>query len=101
LATARALKAAGATVAVLDVALGRLAHDAMSEFDAAVECDVSSRISVESAAVVLESRVGPADLLVTSAGVAGAAATATFLCLPESRHITGQTLCVNGGAIML
>lgn len=73
-AVAERLAQSGATVALWDMDLA-LAESAAGEIGAgtiAVQANIADWASVESAMVDTESRLGPVDILVNSAGVAGA-----------------------------
>jgi 2-dehydro-3-deoxy-L-rhamnonate dehydrogenase (NAD+) len=68
---AQRLHAAGARVAVLDVD-PELARSAASLIDGlGLECDVASASSVENAIHKVEEKLGPVEILVNNAGIAG------------------------------
>ena len=71
-ATARALAAAGAKVALLDFNLGAAQAVAAGIGGIAVECDVSSAESAEAAVAAAAERQGAARILINCAGVAPA-----------------------------
>jgi NAD(P)-dependent dehydrogenase (short-subunit alcohol dehydrogenase family) len=68
-ATARALAAKGARVAVLDIGLERAEGVARSIGGIAVSCDVSSAESAEAAVAKAAEAIGPARILVNCAGI--------------------------------
>ncbi|MGH9377337.1 MAG: SDR family NAD(P)-dependent oxidoreductase [Terriglobia bacterium] len=68
---ARRLSAAGARVAVLDMKPNLAQSVATAIGGVAVECDVSSAISVETAMQKVRSGLGAVDILVNNAGIAG------------------------------
>lgn len=70
--TARALAAAGARVAVMDVQTAALEQVAAGIGGLAVECDVTSSDSAEAAVAAARQAHGPARVLVNCAGVAPA-----------------------------
>lgn len=70
--TARALAAAGAKVAVMDVNMDELSEVAKEIGGLAVECDVSSSASAEAAVVKAKQAHGAARVLVNCAGIAPA-----------------------------
>jgi NAD(P)-dependent dehydrogenase (short-subunit alcohol dehydrogenase family) len=72
LATARRLRALGATVGVLDLVAP---EDAAMAF---AECDITSAAAVSAAARTLEAELGPPTSLVACAGITGSAALAGF-----------------------
>ncbi len=74
-ATARALAAKGARVAVLDLGLERAEATAKAIGGAAVQCDVSSADSAEAAIAAAAKALGPARILVNCAGIAVGAKT--------------------------
>lgn len=67
----RRLAAAGANVAVLDLKLDLARTVAESTGGAGIECDVSSASSVENAFAEVRRQLGPIDVLVNNAGIAG------------------------------
>jgi NAD(P)-dependent dehydrogenase (short-subunit alcohol dehydrogenase family) len=69
-ATARALAARGAKVAVLDLGLDRAAKVAEEIGGVAVHCDVSSADGAEAALAEAAGKLGPARILVNCAGIA-------------------------------
>lgn len=79
-AMARGLAEAGATVVVADRDAGaaKAAVDTIGRKAVAVEVDVTSRDSVERMAVHVEATVGPAGVLVNSAGITVRGAAETF-----------------------
>ena len=68
-ATARALAAKGARVAVLDIGLERAEGVARSIGGIALSCDVSSAESAEAAVARAAEAIGPARILVNCAGI--------------------------------
>jgi len=68
---ARRLAGAGARVAVLDLKADQARSVAESIGGLAVECDVASRVSVEKAVAEVQSKLGPASILVNNAGITG------------------------------
>jgi len=68
-ATARALAAKGARVAVLDIGLERAEGVARSIGGIALNCDVSSAESAEAAVAKVAEALGPARVLVNCAGI--------------------------------
>jgi NAD(P)-dependent dehydrogenase (short-subunit alcohol dehydrogenase family) len=74
-ATARALAAKGASVAVLDVGMERAERVAVAIGGVAVECDVSSAESGEAAVAEVAKRLGQPRILVNCAGIAIGAKT--------------------------
>lgn len=74
-ATARALAARGARVAVLDLGLERAEATARAIGGIAVQCDVSSAESAEAAIAAATGAFGPARILVNCAGIAVGAKT--------------------------
>ena len=71
-ATARALSAAGARVAILDHNIEGARRVASELGGLALQCDVSSADSAEAAVAEAASRHGPARILINCAGVAPA-----------------------------
>ncbi|MGN6306665.1 MAG: 3-hydroxyacyl-CoA dehydrogenase [Mesorhizobium sp.] len=69
-ATARALAARGAKVAVLDLGADRAARVAADIGGVAVQCDVSSADSATAAIAEATEKLGPARILVNCAGIA-------------------------------
>src|SRR6187399_2284912 len=69
-ATARALAARGARVAVLDIGLERAEAVARDIGGFAASCDVSSAESAEAAVAKATETLGPARILVNCAGIA-------------------------------
>lgn len=69
-ATARALAAKGARVAILDVGLDRAEKVAEAIGGVAVKCDVSSAENAQSALAAVRENIGPARILVNCAGIA-------------------------------
>ncbi|QDC00310.1 3-hydroxyacyl-CoA dehydrogenase [Mesorhizobium sp. 8] len=69
-ATARALAARGAKVAVLDLGADRAARVAAEIGGVAVQCDVSSADSAAAAIAEATEKAGPARILVNCAGIA-------------------------------
>ncbi|CDX32387.1 putative enzyme [Mesorhizobium sp. ORS 3359] len=69
-ATARALAAKGARVAILDVGIERAAKVAADIGGIAVQCDVSSGESATAAIAEAAERLGPPRILVNCAGIA-------------------------------
>jgi len=69
-ATARALAAKGAKVALLDLAVDRAEKVAADIGGVAVKCDVASAESGEAAIAEAAARLGPARILVNCAGIA-------------------------------
>jgi NAD(P)-dependent dehydrogenase (short-subunit alcohol dehydrogenase family) len=69
-ATARALAARGAKVAVLDLGADRAARVAADIGGVAVQCDVSSADSAAAAITEATEKLGPARILVNCAGIA-------------------------------
>ncbi|TIV23280.1 MAG: 3-hydroxyacyl-CoA dehydrogenase [Mesorhizobium sp.] len=69
-ATARALAAKGARVAILDVGIERAAKVAADIGGIAVQCDVSSGDSATAAIAEAAERLGPPRILVNCAGIA-------------------------------
>lgn len=74
-ATARALAAKGAKVAIFDVGMERAEKVAADIGGVAVKCDVSNGDSGEQAFAAVADRLGPARILVNCAGIAVAAKT--------------------------
>jgi NAD(P)-dependent dehydrogenase (short-subunit alcohol dehydrogenase family) len=74
-ATARALAAKGARVAILDVGLARAEQVAAELGGIALQCDVSSAESAEAAVATAASRLGEPRILVNCAGIAIAVKT--------------------------
>ncbi|HWK67315.1 MAG TPA: 3-hydroxyacyl-CoA dehydrogenase [Rhizobiaceae bacterium] len=74
-ATARALAAKGAKLALFDVDLGRAEKVANEIGGIAVKCDVSSAENGEAAHAEIAERLGPARILVNCAGIAVAVKT--------------------------
>jgi 2-dehydro-3-deoxy-L-rhamnonate dehydrogenase (NAD+) len=68
---ARRLHAAGARVAVLDLQEGVARTVAAETAGIGVDCDVSSRVSVDSAMRTVRGQMGPITILVNNAGIAG------------------------------
>src|SRR5262245_24327133 len=69
-ATARALAARGARVAILDLGLDRAERVAAEIGGAAFDCDVSSAESAERATAAVVDRLGAPRVLVNCAGIA-------------------------------
>lgn len=69
-ATARALAAAGAKVAVMDLNMDAASEVAADIGGVAVSCDVASAISAEAAVAEARDKHGPARILVCCAGIA-------------------------------
>jgi NAD(P)-dependent dehydrogenase (short-subunit alcohol dehydrogenase family) len=69
-ATARALAARGARVAILDVGLARAEQVAAELGGIALQCDVSSAENAEAAVAAAASRLGEPRILVNCAGIA-------------------------------
>lgn len=74
-ATARALAARGAKVAIADIGADRAATVATDLGGIAVECDVTSADAAAAAFATVAERLGPARILVNCAGIAAAAKT--------------------------
>jgi NAD(P)-dependent dehydrogenase (short-subunit alcohol dehydrogenase family) len=74
-ATARALAARGARVAVVDLDIGRAEKVAGEIGGIAVQCDVASADSAEAAVAQMSDRLGPARILVNCAGIVMGAKT--------------------------
>jgi NAD(P)-dependent dehydrogenase (short-subunit alcohol dehydrogenase family) len=74
-ATARALAARGARVAVVDLDIGRAERVAGDIGGIAVQCDVASAESAEAAVAQASDRLGPARILVNCAGIVMGAKT--------------------------
>src|SRR6185436_7947287 len=69
-ATARALAAGGARVAILDLGLDAAAGVATAIGGLALKCDVASGEDAEKAVAAIAERLGPPRILVNCAGVA-------------------------------
>ncbi|MBL8583555.1 MAG: SDR family NAD(P)-dependent oxidoreductase [Rhizobiaceae bacterium] len=74
-ATARALAARGARVALLDIGLERASAVAAEIGGVALACDVSSGDSAEAAVAAVADRLGPARILVNCAGIVAGSKT--------------------------
>jgi len=94
-AVVQAFRANGDTVAILDVQEGAPFH-----------CDVSDASQVEAAAVLVETELGPVDVLVNNAGIAHIAPSETLAEAEWQRSLdvmaTGSFLCARAfGSRML
>lgn len=74
-ATARALAARGAKVALLDIGLARAEAVAAEIGGVALACDVASSDSAEAAVAAVAERLGPARILVNCAGIVAGSRT--------------------------